>query len=544
MRRLVLRTNTPHSDTRHAAELAALLALGTAASADDALWAGPSRVPAGWSQEKLNRAPNVLLITADQHRWDWLSAEGHPVVETPHLDRLASMGVRLNRAFCQSPACMPSRASFLTGRYPHFTGVMRNGGALPLDQYRHLLSRRLSDAGYYTGLAGKLHLRQPEFPGAGDQCDEWRGPDGLAEFHWSPCGNPGNWTACGYRHWLRDRNIPFHVDPFPECAYVQTSMTVETSQSAWCANRVIQFIQANASNAWKRPWYFNVNFFDPHDPWDPPRELLDKYLAKLDDMPAVNFVPGELNDKPPHEQRHASTRYGSKGYVEVEFAKMSERDHRLIRAAYCAKVELVDLQVGRIVQALEANGELSDTLIVYTSDHGEGLGDHGQFFKGDAYYDPVVRVPLLIAWPGHIAPQRVSDTFVELVDLAPTVLEAVGLPVGPSVQGRSLLPFLRGESAQHRDSALCMYNDPRSANGETPRHSVMVCTSDYKLVRFLTGGGEHPDLLYDRRQDPRETHNVWDDPAHVAARAAMLATLSERLMAIADRSELQPVALP
>jgi arylsulfatase A-like enzyme len=153
-------------------ELETLLAVGmvAAASADDAVWAGPSRVPAGWSQEKLTRAPNVLLVTADQHRWDWLSAEGHPVVETPNLDRLAAMGMRLNRAFCQSPACMPSRASFLTGRYPHFTGVLRNGGALPVDQYRHLLSRRLSDAGYYTGLAGKLHLRQPEFPGSGDQC--------------------------------------------------------------------------------------------------------------------------------------------------------------------------------------------------------------------------------------------------------------------------------------------------------------------------------------------------------------------------------------
>ena len=475
------------------------------------------------------RPPNVLFITTDQQRWDTLNATGNPHVNTPNLDRLAQMGVLFNHAYCNSPQCMPSRASFLTGRYPNTTGVMHNGHALPERQFEYLLSRRLHQEGFATGLAGKLHIHQERDRRLRSQSDERMMPHGHAEYHWSPTDTPSHWSACQYQSWLRRRGLEQKIEPFGDSRHVVTNMCPETSQVAWGAEVAADFIVAQKKYRDGRQWYFNLNWFDPHDPWDPPLELLQRYLDRLDDIPLPNYVEGELDNKPPHERELMMGIQGYPDYVQMDFQSMTPNEHRLLRAAYFANVDMIDMHVGRILDALEETGQLEDTLIIFTSDHGEALGDHGLFLKGDFYYDPVVRVPLIIAWPGTIPGDRKTDAFVELVDIVPTVLEASGLEVDRFVHGRSLMPFLLEQTDQHRDSVISML-----ANELIPRSSVMIRDEQYKLVWFSEGSDTG--VLYNLVDDPNETHNLWDDPEYNEVRMKMMARLAERLGTIYDVS--------
>ena len=178
--------------------------------------------------------------------------------------------------------------------------------------------------------------------------------------------------------------------------------------------KAIDFIERHASD--DRPWLFSVNCFDPHHPFDPPEEFLRRYLDRLDDIPLPNYVPGELEGKPLFQQvDHAGAYGGQFGFY--PFREMSPADHRLIRAAYWAMCDLIDVQVGRLLDMLERSGQREDTLIVFMSDHGEMLGDHGFYLKGPFFYEPAVRVPLMISWPGVVREARRTPALVELVDL-------------------------------------------------------------------------------------------------------------------------------
>jgi arylsulfatase A-like enzyme len=217
---------------------------------------------------------------------------------------------------------------------------------------------------------------------------------------------------------------------------VQTSTDAEHHQTTWCVQKAITFIEANA--IYERPWLFSVNMFDPHHPFDPPESYLRRYVEQLEKIPLPNHVERELDDKPAFQRidhRHA---YNSEHLYAPD--RMSDREHRLVRAAYWAMVDLIDAQVGRLLDALEATGQSSNTIVVFTSDHGELLGDHGLYLKGPFFYEPSIRVPLIVAGPGVRRGARCSS-LVELADLAPTLLEAAGLKRHPGMQSRSLWPL-------------------------------------------------------------------------------------------------------
>ena len=275
---------------------------------------------------------------------------------------------------------------------------------------------------------------------------------------------------------------------------------------------------------------FSINFFDPHHPFDPPESYLARYMDRLDEVPLPPFTPGELDDKPGYQAIDHRGAYGGK--AGLPFDRMTDRDHRLVRAAYYAMCDLINDQVGRIVKALDESGQREDTLIVFMSDHGELLGDHGIYLKGPFFYEPSVRVPLVLNWPGTIPAQTVTG-LVELVDLAPTLLEAAGLPREPGMQGRSLWQGIAaGEGHSDRETAFCEYANAMSWHAqERPTFLSMVRSESHKLVvDHGTGAGE----LYDLRNDPGEVHNLWDDPARVGLRAEMLLKLADRLAFTAD----------
>jgi len=301
-------------------------------------------------------------------------------------------------------------------------------------------------------------------------------------------------------------------------------MPAEHHQTTWCAQKAINFIEAHASL--DRPWLFSVNPFDPHHPFDPPAEYLERYLDRLEDIPAPNYVPGELESKPVFQRLDHRGAYGNPGHF--AFDEMTGDDHRLVRAAYWAMIDLIDDQMGRMLDALERTGQLENTIVIFISDHGEMLGDHGIYLKGPYFYEPAVRVPLVISYPAGIGGGRRSSALVQLMDLAQTLLDAVGLPHHPGMQGRSLWPLLADASAieHHRDDVYCEYYNALTSHRQPEAHATMVRTDRHKLVVVH---GQREAELYDLDTDPDETHNLWNDAAHRDAKTDMLQCLCDRM---------------
>ncbi len=467
--------------------------------------------------------PNVLWICTDQQRFDTLGCYGNPWVRTPNVDRLAQSGTFFERCISQSPVCTPSRACFLTGRYPRTTGCRQNGQAIPADEV--LVPRLLADAGTVCGLSGKLHL-SPCNPGACPAMER-RIDDGYSVFHWShhpaPEGARGNWPGNEYSQWLKERGAEFAPKPFRGSRYVQAGPPAELHQTTWCAEKAVTFIER--APAFGRPWLFSVNMFDPHHPFDPPREYLERVLGRIEDIPLPNYVEGELENKSVFQRMDHRGAYNHAGYLDCD--AMDPDDHRLVRAAYWAMCELIDAQVGRILEALERTGQHENTLVIFHSDHGEMLGDHGIYLKGPHFYEPAVRVPLIFSGPG-VLPGRRSRALVELGDLAPTVLDAAGMPRPPGMQARSLWALLTGDAPlnEHRADAYCEFYNAMTCHTTPQAHATMVTTDRYKLVVYHgTGEGE----LYDLEADPRETHNLWGVPRYASAKMEMLERLCDRM---------------
>lgn len=462
--------------------------------------------------------PNILWICSDQQRFDTLGCYGNPFVRTPHIDRLAASGALFEQCYCQSPVCTPSRASFLTGRYPRTTRCRQNGQDIPADEV--LVTRLFADAGYTCGLAGKLHLSacHPKAAPSGER----RIDDGYAEFHWSHHPTP-DWPTNEYIRWVREHGGTYATPPFAGSRHVRLGMPEPLHQTTWCAEKAIGFMEDSAR--FRRPWLMSVNIFDPHHPFDPPEDLLLRYAERLEAVPMPNYVAGELDGKPATQARCHGGAYGTPGYYPAD--AMSPEDHRWLRAAYWAMCDLIDRQVGRMLAALEASGQAENTIVIFMSDHGEMLGDHGIYLKGPFFYDPAVRVPLIVSWPGHIAPARYSG-LAELLDLSPTLLEAAGLPSHPGMQGRSLWGQLAsGRETEARPDVYSEY-----CNAFPPgSFATMLRTERRKLVAHHgTGLGE----LYDLESDPLETVNRWTDAAYAADRAELLERLCDRIAWTAD----------
>ncbi len=463
--------------------------------------------------------PNILWLCTDQQRWDTLGCYGNPWVYTPNLDRLARQGILFEHCYCQSPVCTPSRVSFLTGRYPRTARGRQNGQSIPADEI--LITRLLADTPTTGSLVGKLHISACHPKVA--PITERRVNDGYAEFHWSHHVD-ADWPTNAYFHWLREHGIVYTRVAFEGSRYVEVSVPAAYHQTTWCAQRAINFIETNADYA--QPWLLSVNFFDPHHPFDPPTEYLQRYLEHLDAIPLPQYVEGELNTKPVFQRLDHEGAYNTPG--NYPFVEMNPQDHRLLRAAYWAMIDLIDEQVGRILEALERTGQREQTLVIFMSDHGEMLGDHGIYLKGPYFYEPAVRVPLIMSWPGTIGAGQQSRALVELVDLAPTLLDAANLPPYAGMQGRSLWPLLTGERPlhHHRDDVYCEYYNAMPWHTQPTAQATMIRTARQKLVLMH---GLDTGELYDLEQDPTETYNLWDNPAYQREQSILLKRLCDRM---------------
>jgi arylsulfatase len=447
--------------------------------------------------------PNILWLCTDQQRSDTIHSLGNPHVNTPNIDRLVASGVAFENAFSQSPVCTPSRAAFLTGRYPRTTRCRQNGQAIPPDE--RLITRILADDGYTCGLSGKLHLSSC----AGGRVEQ-RIDDGYTTFGWSHHPQP-DWPENAYTRWLAERGKTWdELYDGPETPYVKQGIPAEYHQTTWCADRAIDFIRAESG----RSWLFSFNPFDPHHPFDPPAEYLNRYHPA--DMPLPKTQPGEAADQPRYQQLDRQWAHNEPGYFHT--AVMTDDDRRQVTAAYYAMIELIDENVGRMLAALEETGQLENTIVIFMSDHGEMLGDHGIYLKGPHFYDEAVRVPLVVSWPVRFQAGLKADALVELVDLPVTLLEAARFEVPQRMQGRSLLPILTGTAnpSVHRDAVYSEYY-----NAWTHKHSygTMLRTRREKIVVYH---GIDDGELYDLVADADEFHNLWNDPTKSAIKTRLL----------------------
>ncbi|MBR2987805.1 MAG: sulfatase-like hydrolase/transferase [Clostridia bacterium] len=480
----------------------------------------------------MNRKPNILWICTDQQRYDTLGVTGNPFVNTPNLDAFALESVTFDSAYTVSPVCAPSRACFLSGRYPRTCGVRQNGQDIPETEY--LLPRLLADNGYVCGLSGKLHISACHPSVAPDM--ERRIDDGYSFFSWShhpaPAGK-GNWSGNAYTNWLTSIGVEYRTRPLAECRFVDEGMPAEYSQTTWCFNEAMRFIDAQAPD---QPWMFSINCYDPHHPFDPPRQYLERYLPILDEIPLPSYQPGELDNKPIFQRYDHEGAYRIKGHYPYD--EMTDKDHRYIRAAYWAMIDQIDEQVGRILYHLKEIGQYDNTVIVFTSDHGESLGDHGIYLKGPYCYECGVHVPLIIRYGEHTISGVRRNAMVELIDLAPTLCELAGVEPPHSFQGRSFASLLTDEAKEdrHRESVYAEFYNANLNHRNPKAYLTMVSDQRFKLVKVHNSEGEYDcgGELYDLVGDPGEHNNLYGKQEYLEVQARMLALLSDRMAQTID----------
>ena len=366
----------------------------------------------------MNR-PNVLLLYTDQQRWDALGCSGNPYIHTPNLDALARTGAVFQNAFCNNPVCMPSRQSMLSGLYPSTLGCTCNGVEMPEDVPN--VATLLKPYGYHTANLGKIHFlnhsnrdhREPH-PSYGFDTMIVSDEPGCyddAYIKWVAERDPAHVPLCRVGTPPAYQGPPVEAPPRdPERPYVFDGAE-DLTHSAFVAEETAGFIRCR-----RGPWFAIAGFYAPHSPLNPPKRFVEMYDP--DKLPP----PAQAEGEAPHGGRPRD---------------LSDAKWREIKAYYYAFVSHVDDQVGRILAALDDTGRREDALVVFTSDHGDHLGDHALLGKGPPGWDSCCRVPLIVSWPGRFAAGQRREEIVEAVDFLPTVLDCCGVQVPPFDQGRS-----------------------------------------------------------------------------------------------------------
>lgn len=451
-------------------------------------------------------APNILWICTDQQKWNTIGALGNPYVKTPHIDRLVKEGVSFTKAHCQSPLCTPSRASFLTGMYPSTIHTTKNGAA-KWPETAPLITKILKDAGYECGLSGKLHLSTA----MANRPEKRPKDDGYQVLHYSH-GPYQSGSANDYISYSGERGIDI-LKFKKELGYVPA----QYHQTTWCTDRAIDFIKEKRE--W--PWLFSLNIYDPHGPFDPPQKYIDRY--DIEELPEPVFQESDIEEKGVFNNV----------WFHGKPKKYSQRENQLRLAKYWAQIDLIDENIGRLFKTLEETGQLNNTLIIFTSDHGDMCGDHGMTAKGCRFYDGLVRVPLIFWYPPYFQKDLRSDALVELTDIVPSLLELAGLPVSDRIQGKSVLPILTGEKEPdyHRNFVRSEWYDGVMADKNTLNHGTMYRDMQYKIVIYH---GHEKGELFDLSKDPDEYHNLWDDPEYWDIRFELMKKSFDATVKVSD----------
>lgn len=498
----------------------------------------PASAPASVPASDAPARPNVLFIMTDQQKATSSHLYGNPFCETPSLERLANEGVLYRHAITPHPLCMPARISTWTGQWPHSHGGRRNETWMPPGT-NHAF-RIWKEAGYHTGLIGKNHCFQHE--------------DDLAQFDtWceiSHVGLPPNATTKGMEwfrpiekinaaHELRRTLTPQN----PRFAYATSDFPLEDYSTGLVTGQTIRFLEQHQN----QPFALWVSFPDPHEPWVCPESYAAQMRGKVQLPPQRE---DEFDETAPERNR-------------VLYQFLNWRNDRIedvmeLLAVYYGMVRFLDDGLGQILDALERLGLRENTIVVYCSDHGDFMGEHGMQCKGGVFYDCLTRVPLVVSWPGHLPQGQVDTSMVNLIDIVPTLLQLQGLEVPRYMHGQ---PLPTVTDAPPRDATFSEYGaggppfrmadlqqepQPWGRRGlihtlrwrEAEGRRKMVRTREWKYVHDPMGD---LDELYDLVNDPWELTNVAADPAHRDIISDMRRRLADWMIRTEDA---KPVPLP
>ncbi|QKV17241.1 alkaline phosphatase family protein [Oricola thermophila] len=504
---------------------------------------------------------NILFIMFDQLRWDYLSCAGHKTLHTPHIDRLASKGVRFSRAYVQSPICGSSRMSFYTGRYVHSHGAQRNN--FPLKVGEMTLGDHLRASGMDAFLVGKTHME------ADAKGLERLGiaPDSIIGARLSECGfdvfvrDDGLWAEgpdgfyddrrSPYNEYLKSKGYPGenpwadHANAsitddgmlasgwLTQFAQQPANIREEDSETPWLTTQCIDFLQTPGRD--DRPWLCHLSYIKPHWPYIVPAPYAGMYGP--DDIQDVIRDESEKRDPHPVYDAYMQT------LVSTSYSREGVRDN--VIPAYMALIKQCDDQMGRLFAHLEETGRMDDTLIVLTSDHGDYLGDHWLGEK-NFFHEQAVKIPLIVYDPRPEADATrgtVCDALVEAIDLAPTFLEAIGAEVPSHIlEGRSLMPFLHGrEPEQWRDWVICEFDystTPMATKlglAHRDARAFMIFDGRWKMIHFE--GGFEP-MLFDLETDPEEFRDRRADPECAAEIERLYEALGQWARRLSQRTAI------
>ncbi len=463
----------------------------------------------------MSQRPNILLIMSDQHNAGSMSCAGHPNVRTPNLDSIAVRGVRFERAYCSNPICAPSRISIVSGQYPHTHRIVGNNVFELDDRNPHTLGATLRRHGYQTALIGKGHMIR-----------QW---DEEAYEHIRYCdlcdADRRDPRKHHYFKYLIDHNIADMYEdgslprdhPAIRYKHAVARLPYEHTNEAWTGRETLQFLQQRDR---RRPFFVHMSFERPHPHWMPAAEHADMYdPAQIELGPdMVDWWENRWEGRPEFIRRMIINRMA---------AFPTPDDLKAALARHFALITVIDMEIGRVLDYLRDTGDLDNTIVIYTADHGDFAGDHGVYDKNVGIYESIHRVPFLIWYPG--CPQgETRDAIIETIDIFPTVCELADVPAPEGLDGRSIIPEVEGRR-DGKQFALCEWDFP------PPQRRVnAIRTRTHRLVYYShQQGGE----LYDHRTDPYEMHNLFDDPAHLRTRLELMELLFDQVNRYSRKSD-------
>jgi arylsulfatase A-like enzyme len=471
-----------------------------------------------------SRPANVLLIITDQQRFDSIGAYGSRATPTPNIDGLGEAGVTFDNCYVNCPICTPSRASIFTGKSMIGHGVSTVHDILPPCEV--LFPERLRRAGYRTGLFGKLHVS-----GRVHERDHRHPNDGFDVYEYSMSPHARGGTYNSYERWLKE-NHPKFFEKRDRLGRKVGNFPIEASFTHWVAERTCRFLDEQNGD---QPFFAYMGIFDPHDPYnDFPTEM--KELLDPAALGTPRTRPGLIDSAPEavrREHRH--------GYL-GGFGDYTPDQITLMREGYFASIALMDREIGRVLDRLEERGLAQDTLVVFTSDHGDMLGDHELLAKGGFFYDASTRVPMLMRFPERIPagvrkPEPVQPQF-----LAPTICKLAGIDAEElrisMPEQVDLVELANGSSSANErvtvPPAVCLYRNTGinrdKVHWDPPIHGSMLREGNYKLTcyhRRPGTPGEAEGELFDLAADPDEFNNLWYEPEYQGVKQDLMFRLMD-----------------
>ncbi len=472
----------------------------------------------------MKERPNILFLLSDQHSAQTMSCADHPVVRTPHMDRLAAEGMHLENTYCSTPLCMPERVSLLTGRFSHSTGILENKGYLLTEP---TLPQALRRAGYRTAVTGKIHFKQRGMPGT-NACDEHLQELGFDEV----LANHGKVAAARskiadtYQSILRKKGVyePFRQDyerrydrSLPHWYVQKSTLTEEDYHDTYIGRLTRDWLAAYQSD---EPFFCWCNWGGPHMPWDAPGRYATMYPVESIDSPLIDPLVNAPEDIRRKQEAVLAGMPPDIWEVSQEPQPLPAEAWRACRSHYYGMINVVDDGIGCMLNALEVSGQLENTIVIYASDHGEMLLDRALYGK-QLMYEQAAKIPLIIRWPKRFGQGVKSQALVSSLDLIATLLEVAGAQL-PVVHGKSLLPLLEGETTMHRETLFCELGSEK-----------MVRQGPWKYVY-------HPQRekqqLFNLEADPQELVNLSGLSSHGAKEHELRGCILDWLIA----TELRP----